>query len=108
MKIRYLIDFNQDRKRNQGLRVVLYIGPSQWNKLNKSLKTSVSLNAFKHNLNDYYLKKGNKRVKSDRYNEAIITIHSKKSIIIFNLFIYILIYFCLFLIFVTIRSLTYF
>ena len=37
------------RKTNQGLRALSYIGPSLWNKLDKSLKTSVSLNAFKHN-----------------------------------------------------------
>ena len=49
------------RKINQGLRALSYIGPSLWNKLDKSLKTSVSLNAFKHNLKDYYFKKGNKK-----------------------------------------------
>ena len=48
------------RKTNQGLRVLSYIGPSLWNKLDKSLKRSVSLNAFKHNLKDYYFTKGNK------------------------------------------------
>ena len=49
------------RKTNQGLRALLYIGPSLWNKLDKSLKTSVSSNAFKHNLKDHYFKKGNKQ-----------------------------------------------
>ena len=48
-------------KTNQGLRTLSYIGPSLWNKLDKSLKISVSLNAFKHNLKGYYFKKGNKR-----------------------------------------------
>ena len=48
-------------KTNQGLRALSYIGPSLWNKLDKSLKTSVSLNAVKHNLKDYYFKKGNKK-----------------------------------------------
>ena len=48
-------------KTNQGLRALSYIGPSLWNKLDKSLKTSVSLNTFKHNLKDYYFKKGNKK-----------------------------------------------
>ena len=48
------------RKTNQGLRALSYIGHSLWNKLDKSLKTSVSLNAFKHNLKDYYFKKANK------------------------------------------------
>ena len=41
------------RKTNQGLRALLYIGPSLWNKQGKSLKTSVSLNSFKHNIKDY-------------------------------------------------------
>ena len=39
------------RKTNQGLGALSYIGPPLWNKLNKSLKVPVSLNAFKHNLN---------------------------------------------------------
>ena len=49
------------RKINQGLRALSYIGPSLWNKVDKSLKTSVSLIAFKHNLRDYYFRKGNKK-----------------------------------------------
>ena len=44
-------------KTNQGLRALSYIGPSLWNKLDKSLKTSVSLKAFKHNFKDYYSRK---------------------------------------------------
>ena len=47
------------RKTNQDLRALSYIGPSLWNKIDKFLKTSVSLNAFKNNLKDYYFKKGN-------------------------------------------------
>ena len=47
------------RKTNQDLRALLYIGPSLWNKLDKSLKISVSLNTFKHNLKDYYFRKVN-------------------------------------------------
>ena len=47
------------RKTNPGLRALSYIGPSLWNKLDKSLKKSFSLNAFKHNLKDF--KKGNKK-----------------------------------------------
>ena len=49
------------RKTNQGLRALSYIGPSLWNKLDKSLKTSGFLNSFKHNLKEYYFKKGNKK-----------------------------------------------
>ena len=43
-------------KTNQGLRALSYIGPSLWNKL----EISVSLNAFKHSLTDYF-KKGNEK-----------------------------------------------
>ena len=94
-------------KINQVLRALTYIDPSLWNKLDKSLKTSFSLNAFKYNLK--YCNKGDKkRVKSDRYNETIISTYSKKSIIIFNLFMYILIHFCLFLIFLIVKSLLFF
>ena len=49
------------RKGNQGLRALSCIGPSLQNKLDKSLKTSVSLNAFKRNLKDHYFKKDNKK-----------------------------------------------
>ena len=49
------------RKTNQGLRALSYIGPSLWNKLHKSLKKSVSLNAFKHNLKDHNFRKDNKK-----------------------------------------------
>ena len=49
------------RKTNQGLRALLYICLSWWDKLDTSLKTSVSLNVFKPNLKDYYFKKGNKK-----------------------------------------------
>ena len=48
-------------KTNQGLRALSYIGPSLWNKLDKSLKISVSLNAFKHNLKDCLSRKVIKR-----------------------------------------------
>ena len=42
------------RKTNEGLRALPYIGPSLWNNQDKSLKTSASLNSFKHNIKDYY------------------------------------------------------
>ena len=80
------------RKTNLGFRAQPYSGPSIWNKLDKSLKISVSLNAFKHNLKDHYFRKDNKRVKSDRYNETIISIHSMQCIINFILINHILIY----------------
>ena len=46
---------------NQGLRALSYIGSSLWNNQDKSLKTSASLNAFKHNIKDYYFRKRNKK-----------------------------------------------
>ena len=49
------------RKTNQVLRVLLYVGPSLWNNQDKSLKTSASLKAFKHNIKDYYYRKGDKK-----------------------------------------------
>ena len=49
------------RKTNQGLRALSYISPSLWNNQDKSLKTPASLNAFKHNIKDYYFRKGNKK-----------------------------------------------
>ena len=45
------------RKTNQGLRALSYIGPSLWHNLHKSLKATVSLNAFNHNIKDYFLGK---------------------------------------------------
>ena len=48
-------------KINQALRALSYIGPSLWNNQDKSLKTSASLNSFKHNIKDYYFQQGNKK-----------------------------------------------
>ena len=48
------------RKTNQGLRVLSYIGPSLWNNLNNFLKTSVSLNTFKHNYKEHFFQKASK------------------------------------------------
>ena len=52
------------RKKSQGQRALSYLGPSLWNNLDNSLKKSVSLNAFKHNLKDYYFRTGNEKEKS--------------------------------------------
>ena len=49
------------RKTNHGLRALSYVGPLSWNNQDKSLKTSSSLNALKHNIKDCYLRKGNKK-----------------------------------------------
>ena len=45
------------RKTNQGLNALSYVGPSLWNNLDHSLKTSTSLLAFKHNVKDNFFKK---------------------------------------------------
>ena len=42
------------RKTNIGQIALSYVGPSLWNNLNKTLKTSTSLNAFKHNIKQHY------------------------------------------------------
>ena len=38
------------RKTNFGQKALSYVGLSIWNNLNKKLKTSTSLNTFKHNI----------------------------------------------------------
>ena len=42
------------RKTNVGQKALSYVGPSLWNNLNKTLKTSTSLNAFNHNIEQHY------------------------------------------------------
>ena len=36
---------------------LLYVGPSTWNKLSNDLKTATSINCFKHDFKQYFLKK---------------------------------------------------
>ena len=40
--------------RKTNVRQKAYVGPSLWNHLNKTLKTSTSLNNFKHNIKQHY------------------------------------------------------
>ena len=42
------------QKTNVGQKALYYVGPSLWNNLNKILKTSTSLNAFKRNNKQHY------------------------------------------------------
>ena len=49
------------RKTNHDLRALSYVGPLSWNNQDKSLKTSSSLNAFKHTIKDCYFRKGNEK-----------------------------------------------
>ena len=41
-------------KTNVGQKALSYVGPSLWNNLNKTLKTSTSLNTFKHNIKKHF------------------------------------------------------
>ena len=41
------------QKTNIEKKALSYVAPSLWNNLNKTLKTSTSLNAFKHNKQRY-------------------------------------------------------
>ena len=43
------------RKTTMGQKSLSYIGPSVWNKLPSSLKRSISLNTFKHDVKKSYL-----------------------------------------------------
>ena len=42
------------RKTNAGQKALSYVGPSLWDNLNKTLKRSTSVNAFKHNIKQHY------------------------------------------------------
>ena len=42
------------RKTNIGQKALSYTGPSLWNNLNITLKSSINLNAFKHNIKQHY------------------------------------------------------
>ena len=39
---------------NVGQKALSYVGPSLWNNLNKTLKTSTNLNTFKHNIKQHF------------------------------------------------------
>ena len=43
------------QKTNVGQKSLSYLGPSHWNNLSKTIKTSSSLNAFKHNIKQHYV-----------------------------------------------------
>ena len=49
------------RKTNVTQKAFFYVGPSLWINLNKTLKTSTSLNAFKHNIKKHYFNKLKKK-----------------------------------------------
>ena len=49
------------RNSNAGQKALSYMGPSLWNILDNSLKNSISLNAFKHNIKSHYFKKLKKK-----------------------------------------------
>ena len=41
-------------EKNVGQKALSYVGPRLWNNLNKTSKTSTSLNAFKHNIKQHF------------------------------------------------------
>ena len=45
---------NVPHRKNVGQKALSHVSPSLWNNLNKTLKTSTSLNAFKHNIKHYF------------------------------------------------------
>ena len=45
------------RKTNIGVQAVSYVGPSLWNSLDETIKTSNSVNSFKHKMKEYYFSK---------------------------------------------------
>ena len=49
------------QKTNVGQKALSYVCPSLWNNLNKTLKTSTSLNTFKHNIKKYYFREWKKK-----------------------------------------------
>ena len=49
------------RKANVRQKVLSYVGPSIWNNLNKTLKTSTSLNTFKDIMKKHYFNELNKK-----------------------------------------------
>ena len=42
------------QKTNVGQKALSYVGPLLWNNLNQTLKTSTSLNTFKHNVKKHF------------------------------------------------------
>ena len=49
------------RKTNVGQEALSYVGHSLWNNLNKTLKSSTSLNTSKHNIKKHYFNKYKKK-----------------------------------------------
>ena len=45
------------RKTNIGVQALSYVGPSLWNSLDETIKTSNSVNSFKHKMKEYYFSK---------------------------------------------------
>ena len=45
------------RKMKLGMQSLSYVGPNTWNKLPNNLKTTTSVNCFKHDIKKYFLKK---------------------------------------------------
>ena len=50
------------REKDVGQKLLYYVGPSLWNNLKNTLKTSTILDTFKHNIKQNYFDKLKKRV----------------------------------------------
>ena len=55
------------RKTNVGQKALSYFGPSLWDNLTKTLKTSTSLNAFKLDVKQHYFNELKKRESSKKF-----------------------------------------
>ena len=62
------------RKTNVGQKSLSYVGPSLWNNLKKTLKTSTSLKSFEHNIKQYYF---NKMKKKESFLFVLLMLQSK-------------------------------
>ena len=56
-------------KSKLGMQSLSYVGPSAWNKLCNNLKTTTSVNCFKHDIKKYFYKKLSE-TEADIYSDA--------------------------------------
>ena len=61
------------RKTNVGQKALSYVGPSIWNNLNKTLKTSAGLNAFKHDIKQHYFNELKKKCLNSSFCTFVVS-----------------------------------
>ena len=76
------------RKTNVGQKALSYVGPSLWNNLNKTLKSSTSLNTFKHDIKKHYFNELKKKVSQKRIAVFLVLLMLQSKYIHWNLTIY--------------------